>query len=289
VVQSGEEIYNRRFASVETGFWQHQVLVWRRVFEKFHWGRDLLIATAIAAITAFLQVTGGLVEVTQTKRFWMSVIAPYAVVLAVHILYRIVTAPWKLHQEQERRCEATKAVLSVEVADAKRELENTKLTYTAPELFLKLDHSTEAKKYPGFGITHRVVVIENNSDRDAYNVQIEPLCFDPTGRISAEFKPVSRIGAHQSVEVEGTVLGLQGSENKPHDFETIYYFGADEAKYWRNLGKMGEAIEYDIRVIYTDYQKTAEYRATAHLLVGSHLEKTEIKWLGVEVTDPKPQ
>lgn len=186
-------------------------------------------------------------------------------------------------EEAQQAFEEQAAAIRREMVGYQRELNELKGIRSAPQLFLRLDHPAEAKKIAAWGTTPRVVIVENNSDKDAFNVRVETLCLDPSGRVRAEFTPIARIGARQSAEVEGVVLGLKGAENRPHDFETIYYVGADEDKYWQKNTAGGlTAVEYELGVTYSDYQNANWYRARARFQVDGITTATRITWLGVE-------
>jgi hypothetical protein len=89
-----------------TGFWAHCRIVAGQAFRDFAWARDMALATILAAATLVIQVIGRLISVQdwqQHKTLWVvSIVGPYIVVLAVHISWRLLTAPWRVHQEQER-------------------------------------------------------------------------------------------------------------------------------------------------------------------------------------------
>jgi len=65
-------------------------------FADFQWVRDLIIATLISISTGLVQAYFNLVTHEQQRRFWISVIAPYAIVLLGNILIRIAATPRKM-------------------------------------------------------------------------------------------------------------------------------------------------------------------------------------------------
>ncbi len=86
-----------------TPFWKYAGSVLRRAVTPFRWGRDLLIATGIALAQLLLLARWSLVADWRSHQLqWLlSCTIPYAVVLLGHLAYRVVEAPWRLHQEAE--------------------------------------------------------------------------------------------------------------------------------------------------------------------------------------------
>jgi hypothetical protein len=56
-----------------------------------------------------------------------------------------------------------------------------------PQLFLTYSLPEEAIRYPGLGITDRLLYIENRGPTDAYNVQIDPICLSRQRAVIATF------------------------------------------------------------------------------------------------------
>src|ERR1700675_4741709 len=87
-------------------FSKHLRLVFLKAFGDFGFGRDMLLGTAIAIVTAVL----GVVFHLSTAEDWtrhrtlliVSLAAPYVAVLLAHVGWRITRAPWKVYQDQER-------------------------------------------------------------------------------------------------------------------------------------------------------------------------------------------
>ena len=88
--------------SVPPSYWRYQARLWHFVFQDFKWVIDLIIATAIAAFTAWVQVHWGLIPANQKELFGFSIAAPYIVVFLIHILWKRLVAPWKLDAERDR-------------------------------------------------------------------------------------------------------------------------------------------------------------------------------------------
>ena len=63
-------------ATDTNSLWSYMRLVKSEAFKDFGWPRDMLIATVIAGTTAFIQVHYGLVDLTHSKAFWLSVLSP---------------------------------------------------------------------------------------------------------------------------------------------------------------------------------------------------------------------
>jgi hypothetical protein len=92
-----------------TTFFQHSSMLLRRAFREFGIGRDMGLGAFIAALGLGLQVWWELIPVKdwqEHKWHWViSVVAPFVLVLGGHALWRLITAPWRVHQDQEGEME----------------------------------------------------------------------------------------------------------------------------------------------------------------------------------------
>lgn len=202
------------------------------------------------------------------------------ITFAIFAVWHLVRAPFLLDIDQEHAVANEKSQIQKEKAEKEQTLGAIKrlekaLDTEGPQLFIRIDYPAVVKRNPGLGGKYRVVIVENNSDKDAFNVQVERLQLDSEGRIRVDFKPVSRIGRHERAEIEATVIGLEGGNT--NDFETVYYFG-NVGAHWHGE----DCIEYTMAVTYGDYQRLTRYRASVRFVVESHLQRTDIEWLGVE-------
>jgi hypothetical protein len=88
----------------KTTFWGHLIIVLRYAFHEFKWGRDLSISTALALAGALILMATGIVSRPEERQILiLSILAPFVIVFGLHIAYKLGTAPWRIHQEHERR------------------------------------------------------------------------------------------------------------------------------------------------------------------------------------------
>jgi hypothetical protein len=85
---------------VMSSFLKYQLCLLRVTLRDFKWVRDLLISTAIAAISTAIQYHWHLIGADHRRAYWISVVGPYAVVLGVHVAWKRFTASWKVHKKQ---------------------------------------------------------------------------------------------------------------------------------------------------------------------------------------------
>jgi hypothetical protein len=82
-------------------FLKYQLCLLEVTFHEFHWGRDLLISTGIAAVTTATQIHWNFIAPGQARGYWISVLAPYVIVLGAHIGWKRFIASWKVHGSQK--------------------------------------------------------------------------------------------------------------------------------------------------------------------------------------------
>jgi hypothetical protein len=88
-----------------TTFLQYTGMALRRAFREFEIGRDMGIGASIAVLNLGLQVWWRLIPLKdweEHKWQWViSAVGPFIVVLGGHSLWRLISAPWRVHQDQE--------------------------------------------------------------------------------------------------------------------------------------------------------------------------------------------
>ena len=124
-----------------TKFVGHAKMVLKRVFKDFSWGRDLTISTTIALSSLAIQFYfGSIIPSHEKKILILSIVGPYILVIGVHLLWRLVTAPHKVYSDLE-----AKAIrLNGELENKKRETDELKKQFSAiggPELLVGFAHS----------------------------------------------------------------------------------------------------------------------------------------------------
>jgi len=83
-------------------FLKYQLCLLEVTFHEFHWTRDLLISTAIAIATTITQIHWNFIAPGQARGYWISVLAPYVIVLGAHLGWKRFVAPWKVHGSQKK-------------------------------------------------------------------------------------------------------------------------------------------------------------------------------------------
>lgn len=96
-------------STLPTTFFEYVGMALRRAFREFEIGRDMGIGASIAVLTLGLQVWWRLIPLKdweEHKWQWViSVAGPFVIVLGGHALWRLISAPWRIHQDQEREME----------------------------------------------------------------------------------------------------------------------------------------------------------------------------------------
>jgi hypothetical protein len=103
-----------------TTFLGHTRLVFQRAFEDFDFARDMVIGGLIAVGTLALQVWWKLIPFADWREHrwqWIgSVVIPFALVLGIDCIRRLVTGPWRLHERQELELQKVRQRLAEEIA-----------------------------------------------------------------------------------------------------------------------------------------------------------------------------
>src|SRR5580698_6481524 len=111
---------------MKTTFWKHAGMVMRRAFLGFGWARDMALGACFGVASIFLQVRWELISLqdwSTHKWQWVgSVVIPVLAVLVIHIMWRLVTAPWRVHQDQEEEYHTQIINLEQENSTLKEEL-----------------------------------------------------------------------------------------------------------------------------------------------------------------------
>jgi len=149
---------------VATPFLRYAGMVIANAFKKFTWGRDLTISTLIAFLTFVIQRYGGIGSSHDTKILVISIIAPYVVVLSVHVVYRLIRSPYDLYVRAESELNQSKSEIDSKVSEIKKlkgELENI----GGPKLVIGFDRSNWANE--------QVLVVINHGGGWAHDVQLK--------------------------------------------------------------------------------------------------------------------
>ncbi len=92
----------------------------------------------LAAITLTLQVWWRLIPLKdwQEHRWqWIaSFVLPFLIVLSVHVVWRLVSAPWRVYQDQEKTFMVEKTALETQCSESRRKLDEEQAKRGRPEL-----------------------------------------------------------------------------------------------------------------------------------------------------------
>lgn len=204
-----------------------------KAFEDFGLGRDMIIGTVISLATLGLQVWKHLIPLAdwqEHKMWWiLSFILPYVVILGGHALWRLATAPVRLHKLQynehqaeiasnEARQEELVAGLEQRIGSLDSELSKIK----QPDVALVWDwgvSETERQIKQAHGYTEKDILIHNRSSQYIYNVQIQPIRLTP----ELVFDPINDVAPNGQHLARGRWDG-RSTETKNY----IYYFAVVE-------------------------------------------------------------
>lgn len=91
---------------------------------------------------------------------------------------------------------------------------------TLPEVFLHWEVQEEGKKFPGMGL-EELLVIENTSDVDAYDVRVNDVSLNSTNSVAA-FAPIPRLPAHSRQPLTPAMIGARVPEHLATDFKQVF-------------------------------------------------------------------
>lgn len=115
----------------------------------------------------------------------------------------------------------------------------------APKIVLHFDKPPEAGVFPGLGITRRELMVENIGDTDAFNVQIEDVCLDKTGRVRASFSRINHLRKHSGIVK--TACRVEGTTDRNRDNYEIVHYDGDLSQYWHKAGN-DEFVRYPVTI-----------------------------------------
>jgi hypothetical protein len=210
-------------------FLGHARLSLNRASKDFGLGRDMLIGLALSLCTLILQVFWRLIPLRDWREHrwqWIASFAlPFLAILISHIIWRLVSAPWRIHQDQEavfstaiqekedriRNQAAENIELRKQLHEALDKHEGPKihLLYIVPEHFSSL------------GKRENRIIIENSSDVDAYHVKIEDIFIDRNRVVTATFKEINLLRKNSKVTAELRMTGKVDPQDD-ENFEMIY-------------------------------------------------------------------
>jgi len=207
----------------------HIHLLLLRAFKDFKVVRDMAIGAIIAVITLALQVWWELIPLVDWQKHrsqWIaSFVIPFFVILGGHVLWRLFSAPWRVHQDQESAFRA--AIQEKEYKIQKQAIENEEVNKRLQEVLEKAEGPKilltwdAPKEFAGLGIKRERLIIENASDIDAYHVKIEDVSIDQKKIVSATFTEINLIKRNSKETIVPRMIGT-GNSVSDDDFEVLY-------------------------------------------------------------------
>lgn len=188
----------------ETTFWQYVKLALSRAFRDFKWARDTAIGGAFSLASLVLQASWRLIsheDWSQHKWRWVeSVVLPIIAALAINIAWRLVTAPWRVYQDQEQDHEKQRQSLITEMQNLKDQLREEHERSVQPDVALVWDWTDDEKPHKDLmGQTEKHILIQNRSDHHIYNVQVETIKLP----CELRFDLINEIGPHAQEKALG--------------------------------------------------------------------------------------
>ena len=200
------------------------------------------------------------------KWHWIvSLIAPFILVIGGHSIWRIVLAPWRVHQDQEKSnsekieklsCELEKAKADYLIVDSK--LKEVVHRAQGPKLYL---HWETPKDFEKLGVRKQRFIVQNSSDIDAYHVKIQDICIDKHRITRATFEEINRLTKNTSLTAELQVLGNIGT-GSVNDFSMIYAATDEIPPEYKFLSEHGgHILKFPIFVSYQEYDGKISFKS----------------------------
>jgi|SRR5580692_671996 hypothetical protein len=208
-----------------------------KVFDGFGLIRDMILGALLAAATVVFQAYLKLISVddwSRNKWQWLlSVVVPFAVVILFHISYRIVTAPWHVHQDLSARNSELEQAVNTELAKRARPELTVSFIGSPPGVMLRLQNSSPT---PAVGV--HVDDIRNGT---------KVLRFFPSGSLSG--------GASECIACQILKSGWKGK----NDIMELFYEDTTEKALRRKI----TSDHLLIRVVYSNLDSAAAQRSWA--------------------------
>ncbi len=114
-----------------------------------------------------------------------------------------------------------------------------------PKVFIHYELTQESLKFPGIVGQKKTLVLENTSDIDAYDVQVQDVQLDP-GHCNATFLPLSLLKGRTRQSVNTIIRGSVPEKEKDNFEMVLYACGATDTTTW---------FKVPIVVIFRDYER----------------------------------
>lgn len=191
------------------GFWQYFRKVSSRAFKDSKWVRDMAIGACLSVATIALRAQWGMISSNDWRmheRQWIaSIVLPIIAFMAIRVAYRILTAPWRVHQDQEIVHAEEMEELRIELGNRKTTIDKLMSPDDRPRLVfdrwgqIPADHPVAIQKEPTMvdaGGRPIIQFLQNgfhfiNDGGPAHEVTVEPFRFEA---FEANSAVVPRIG-----------------------------------------------------------------------------------------------
>ncbi len=184
------------------GFRQYSWKVACRAFKDIKWMRDMAIGACLSVASVVLRASWGIMSRSDWKlheRQWIAnIVLPIVAWMAVRIAYSLLTAPWRVHQDQESVHDVEKQAMRVELCEKNILVEQLLSPADRPRLVFERWGQIPAGHHVARPIAPTVAgqFLQNgfhfiNDGGAAHEVMVEPFKFED---FEAKSSVVTRIG-----------------------------------------------------------------------------------------------
>ena len=226
-------------------FFGHARLSLHRAFKDFDLARDMAYGAILAAITLTLQVWWRLIPLKDWQEHWWQWIAsfvlPFLIVLSVHVAWRLISAPWRVHQDQEKEFADQKTVLEARNADLQKGLSEEIDKRKRPEVAVICDWKMPEKR--PIERDARSFLLQTINDVAALDVKILDIRLEEG---IAQFEVVPLITGRSQSKAYCTIDQNQNATYAAFDFFSLVRQSVEKS------GKKMSELELPIVVEYRD-------------------------------------
>jgi hypothetical protein len=244
---------------------EHARLSVKRAFKDFSFGWSMLIGACIAAVSLGIQVRSRLIPSADWQKWFTSLVVPFVAPLVVYAIWRLLSAPWRVHQDQEATFDVAKQEMEGKIRQ--KTIENGELTKRlqevldateGPKIYLVWD---VPRPFATVGAQKKRIIVENRSDdMDAYKVKILDVSIDRNKSVTATFPEINMIARESSEFVEPKMVG-KVNPHDVHDLEMLWASTSVSEEYYFRNGSENPWIKIPLIVEFTDY-KGIRYRSS---------------------------
>jgi hypothetical protein len=194
------------------GCWRYFKLLLEETFADIKWARDMLIGGCVSIASLALQVWWALIARDDWhlhKWQWVaSAILPTLAVIALNIAFRLIVAPWKVHQDQERKHSESMKQANDQIDSLQQQI--AKFAEIRPRVVPTGYNKAEGRLQMGLYL--------RNSGYDALDVEVPPVSVGTSGYTLEFLGRLPQLGERTGIAFleawlnHATRPGLDGSQ-----------------------------------------------------------------------------